>query len=199
MKRRDLLPSEVIKDSIRRIRNLEKEVRTKSYRSGAAPLDNILNKILEHIGYIRTTASPSERWENLVELRERTLESAWKSYMNVQDYRGPEKSSYSSGLREVPLSSLSGDDTECAKEYSGGHLGFAHVKWGRSALGASVPVSKMTQSSRSPWWNPRGYAPRFFRDLQDSDYWVYNPKRHGMDSENDEFWRNLPSHKPGKK
>jgi hypothetical protein len=198
MKRRNLLPSEVIKDSIRRIRNLEKEARTKSYRSGAAPLDNILNKILEHIGYIRTTASPSERWENLLELREHTLESAWTSYMNVQGYRGPEKASYSSGIREIPLRGPA-DDIESAKEYSGGHLGFAHVKWGRSALGTSVPVSKMTQSSRSPWWHPHGYSPKFTRDLQDSDYWVYNPGKHGLANENDEFWRKVPSHKPGKK
>ena len=194
MQRSPLKPSEVIKDAIRRIRNLEKEARTKSHRSGAAPLDIILNRILEHIGHIRTTASPSERWEVLVKLREQTLESAWKSYMNVQGYRGPEKSSYSSGLREIPLRGT--DDIECAVAYSGGHLGFAHAKWGRSALGASVPVSKMTQSSRSPWWNPRGYRPKITRDLQNSDYWVYNPGKHGLTNENDEFWRKVPSHKP---
>jgi len=198
MQRSPLKPSEVIKDAIRRIRNLEKEARTKSHRSGAAPLDTILNRMLEHIGHIRTTASPSERWEVLVELRETTLESAWKSYMNVQGYRGPEVASYSGGLREIPLRGQA-DDVESAVAYSGGHLGFAHVKWGNSMLGTAVPVSKMKHSGRSAWWHPRGYSPKFTRDLQDSDYWVYNPGKHGLTNENDEFWRNVPSHKPGKK
>tara|TARA_R110000824_G_scaffold75983_2_gene192679 strand:- start:292 stop:891 length:600 start_codon:yes stop_codon:yes gene_type:complete len=198
MKRNKLKPSEVITDAIRRIRNLEKEARTKARRSGAAPLDTILNKILEHIGHIRTTASPLERWETLVELRETTLESAWKSYMNVQAYRGPEVSSYSGGFREIPLRGPA-DDVESAVVYSGGHLGFAHVKWGSSMLGTAVPVSKMKHSGRSAWWNPRGYYPRFVRDLQNSDYWVYNPRKHGLDNDNDEFWRKVPSHKPGGK
>ena len=190
-------PSEVIRTAIRRIRNLEKEARTKAYRTGAAPLDNILNKMLEHISRIRSTASPLEPWHSLVDLREVTLRDAWKAYMNVQEYRGPESSSYSEGLREVPLQP--GDDAACAVAYSGGHLGFAHVKLDRGTLGSAVPISKMRPSSRSGWWQPYGYKPKRLRDLQDSDYWVYNPKFHSVDKENDEFWRNLPSHKPGKK
>jgi hypothetical protein len=190
-------PSEVIRTAIRRIRNLEKEARTKAYRSGAAPLDTILNRMLEHIGHIRTTASPLEPWYSLVDLRESTLEVAWKAYMNVQSYRGPEVSSYSDGLREVPLSA--GDDALCAVAYSGGPLGFAHVKLDRGTLGSAVPISKMRPGSRTNWWHPYGYSPKHQRDLQDSDYWVYNPEKHGLANKNDQFWRNVKSYKPGKK
>ena len=65
-----------------------------------------------------------------------------------------------------------------------------HYRRGYWDSAALMAVPKERGGGYDPWWNPPPPSAKY-SDLSESDYWVYNFDE--MSSENDKYWRNLPS------
>lgn len=164
-----------IERALRRMESLLRQASAVKRRTGRVEVEALLTRSLDSVEAIKKAGNLHKR------AADRAIVSAYQIYQQMQRLHDEQDffigNDRNNRDRVVSLSESEPRPT--------GH--YSRVYWDSAAL---MAVPKEKGGGYDPWWNPPKPSAKY-SDLSQSDYWVYNFDE--MSSENDKYWRNLPS------
>jgi hypothetical protein len=130
-----------------------------SNQSGKISLDNLMNRALKYITVIKSHSKVDKKKVD------KMMEEAWLIYSRLQRMKDEDQHLFGN-TENNPGRTVS---LESAPMRSGVERGFAHVKWEHRVWQAQPKKSKRS-SGVSPHRRP-------FKNLEDTDYWVFKKER----------------------
>jgi hypothetical protein len=164
-----------IERALRRMESLLRQASAVKRRTGKIEVEALLTRAVDSVEAIKKAGNTHKRAADKAIIRAYKIYQQMQRLHDEQDFFiGNDRNNRD---RVVSLSASSARPVG----------NFSRVYWDSAAL---MAVPKQKRGGYDPWWNPPKPSAKY-SDLSLSDYWVYNFDE--TSSENDKYWRNLPS------
>ena len=160
-----------IERALRRMESLLRQASAVKRRTGRIEVEALLTRALDSVETIKKAGKTHKR------AADKAIVKAYKIYQQLQ--RLHDEQDFFIG------NDRNNRDRVASLSDSYGH--FSKVYWDSAAL---MAVPKQKGGGYDPWWNPPKPSAKW-SDLSLGDYWVNTHDE--KSSDNDRFWRNLPS------